>query len=253
MLQDLDSGTSREQTKRSTSQLQSLSPDNPMTGQTATGTATLEQQLAQLTVLLSAVHRTRTALPRLVSTLTSSSSSSSGGDRTSLYRTAHQECHAAITQLQDQLDLNALTLQHADQLAREHPPVDPLLLLPPPRPASSTHAPWDKVGHILQTTTTNTKQPRRRSPPPPIPVPTTPADLEALIKAITEHYNARVHIRSIGSRQLEFTLRGVMRARISLRWEDDDDSACQADYVTCYSLMEDVRPSRRVAAGVFSI
>ncbi|KWU43932.1 hypothetical protein RHOSPDRAFT_34553 [Rhodotorula sp. JG-1b] len=204
-----------------------------------------EQQLAQLQLLLSAVHRTRTALPRLVSTLTSPSAA----DRTTLYRTAHQECHAAIAALQDQLDLNAHSLEHADQVAREDPPVDPLP--PRPRPRTSTpHASWDQVQDILQTTTT-TKQRRigTTSSPQQLPVPTSPADLDALLKAITTHYHPRVHvhIRTTGHhppplppRQLEFTLRGVLRARIELRWADD---GCQADYVTCHSLMEDPKPS----------
>ena len=211
-----------------------------------------EQQLAQLQLLLSAVHRTRTALPRLVSTVTSSSSSSSGGDRTTLYRTAHQECHAAITALQDQLDLNAHALdEHADL------PVDPLHLPPPSRRLIPTAASWDQVRDILQTTSTTPKQGRRRSPPPPpLPIPTTPANLEALIKAITQHYYdpRRVHIRTTGRvppRQLELTLRGVLRAHISLRWEEEDgDGGCQADYVACYSLMEDVRPLAR-SSGTF--
>lgn len=199
-----------------------------------------EQQLAQLQLLLSAVHRTRSALPRLVSTL----SSSSGGDRTTLYRTAHQECHAAIAALQDQLDLNAQSLEHADHVALEEPPVDPLPPRPRPR-TSTTHASWDQVQDILQTTTTTTKQrPRIGTTYSPqqqqLPVPTTQADLDALLKAITTHYHPRVHVHIRTPRQLEFTLRGVLRARIELRWEDDD--GCQADYVACYSLMEDVRP-----------
>ena len=211
-----------------------------------------EQQLAQLQLLLSAVHRTRTALPRLVSTVTSSSSSTAG-DRTTLYRTAHQECHAAITALQDQLDLNAHALdEHADH------PVDPLHLPPPSRRLVPTAASWDQVRDILQTTSTTPKQGRRRSPhpPPPLPIPTTPANLEALIKAITQHYYdpRRVHIRTTGRvppRQLELTLRGVLRAHISLRWEEEDGAGgCQADYVTCYSLMEDVRPLAR-SSGTF--
>lgn len=202
-----------------------------------------EQQLAQLNVLLSAVHRTRTALPRLVSTVSSSSSS---GDRTALYRTAHQECHAAITALQDQLDQNARTLDHADQLVS----LDPLPLPPPPPPppipTSNPTASWDQVQDILQTAKTKHRHHHRYPPPPPqtqLPIPTTPADLDALLKAITTHYHPRVRIRSIGSRQLEFTLRGVLRARISLRWEEDEDdhTGCQADYVACYSLIEDVR------------
>lgn len=233
----------------------------------ATTTTTTEQQLARLQAALAQVHRTRAALPALVAAvLTPSANAAPAAVQ---YRTAAQECHAAIRSLADQLESVQPVLDDAEKSASRDP-ADIVSRLPPPPPQKhpkQDRATWAHVGDILTgglhtaglapaATVTRPFEPQH-------PVPANPADIDALVRAITDRYpRVRIDVhRARGPaaaqdgpvRRLDLTLRGLLRARISLRWErdshhkdDDDDDTGQdgryeADYVACYSLKEEVR------------
>ncbi|GAA5864414.1 hypothetical protein JCM3774_002783 [Rhodotorula dairenensis] len=223
--------------------------------------ATPEQQLAALQATLAQVHRTRAALPALVAAVLTPTAAANLSPAAQ-YRTAAQECHAAIRALADQLEAVQPVLDDAE-LSAARDPADIVAKSPQQqrrRPQGATapkpeqdRATWAQVGDILSTpglhrtgaaarTTTTTNRPFEAKHP----VPTSPDDLDALLKNISDRY-PRVqvvpHCRTAGPvRRLDLTLRGVLRAEISLRWERDaenEPSRCEAEFVACYSLKEE--------------
>ncbi|GAA5988889.1 hypothetical protein JCM10908_006212 [Rhodotorula pacifica] len=240
---------------------------------TATPTLlTVEHKLATLESILSTLERTRASLPSLIRTVLPSPptqdlaqlQSTAAADRAVQYRAASSECNSAIRALSDQLEAIEPILSEADQSAEK----DQSDILVRPSTAAARRraraagkgdtngASWDKVGEILAagggaSSTRATSSGRGRSVAFEVqhPVPSSPAQLNDLLATwSTSHPRVRVQITRTRTRaaqeeqpvELGLTLRGVMRARIALRWEED--SGCEAEYVACYSLKEDEKP-----------
>lgn len=243
----------------------------------AQGAQSPAQQAQALEQLLATIGRTRQALPALVRTVLPPASVGqppAPADRAAQYRAASHECHAAVRTLAEQLQAAEATLNGTAESEKRDPndivvrPAAATTVRAPAQEqtqtdgASKTQLSWDKVGEILAAggrATPSSGHPRGGSPSqePFVsqhPVPESPEQLEQLLSA-WNNTHARANVRTGRTRrgrpvELLFTLKGVLRARISLRWgsgegrEADRPGRCEADYVVCYGLREEVRRQR---------
>lgn len=221
---------------------------------------TPQQKLAALEAILATVSRTRSSLPALVKTVLPDSPlplvPQSATDRATAYRTASTECHAAIRVLADQLEAVEVILAETDQSEqrdRTDIVVRPVAANDDGEPrkkqvADENKPTWTRVGEILAAGGT-TAQLRASEPYKPVhAVPTTSEELEGLLEHWNEaHQRVRIVVtqRQAGRpTELQLTLRGVLRARVALRWvtgNSEGADRCEADYITCYALKEEVR------------
>ncbi|GAA5821743.1 hypothetical protein JCM11251_001002 [Rhodosporidiobolus azoricus] len=208
-----------------------------------------QDRIASLQAALTSLDRTRASLPSLLASSLSGPSSSSD-DRAQAYRTASNECWASIKALVEQLDAIEPVLQAAE--ASEAKDAKGVGVKPREKRVEN---PWERVGGILSdggasSSGAGAKGKAREPFRPQFDPPSEPEELQDLVQKWEEQH-PRVKIRLVGAeagkeaREMRFTLRGVMKTVVVLRWEDREDGLGRevgVDLVACFSLKEDKPP-----------
>lgn len=200
-------------------------------------------QIEQLTALLPLIQQSRTSLPSLITTISPNSQSPLQPlDLASLYRSASIQCEQSLKLLDERLKELEPVLREAEKSYEKDS--NGIVL----RQKVERNR-WEQVGDVLGTSNGTTRNERKafkvtREPP---------KTREQLAKFLREWESShpRVRIRSAGSEdedteQVEMVVRGLMRVKLVLRWEEAEEGegkTATVEITACFSLKENVSRS----------
>ncbi|GAA5929495.1 uncharacterized protein JCM15063_004166 [Sporobolomyces koalae] len=194
----------------------------------------------QLESLLPLIQATRSSLPALIASLSTSTSSPGPPlDLATLYRLASTQCEQSIKSLTERLQTLESVLDQAEA-SYEQNPVEVAVADHPKRDA------WQEVGDVLAGTTDSKAKKAGVPFQPTCEPPTTNEQLvEFLNRWETLHPRVKlsleIHPTEVDVAELELVLRGVMRVALVLRWQDIDEPGAQTlvvELAACSALKE---------------